>query len=169
MFIRLSTVLLGEQLTKDTEAYGRFQRCAGFGNDIDVKILITEAVEKITEIVGRKPVADEEYLWVIFCREGTQQFNGAARSEIGTSDSDHNQCFGAGTDLLSCSNNPVQLMFLHITGESHPARKISTCSGAFSQCFVCFGSERIVNSAFLQELFRTAEIYFNHNTASLKS
>ena len=80
------TVLFFKQLAENAERYGGLKRRAGLGDDIYIKVAVSELLQHIVERIRRKSVADEKYLGVILASDGAQKLNSASCTEIRAAD-----------------------------------------------------------------------------------
>ena len=85
------TVLLFQKFPENAERDGRFQRRAGFGNDVHVKVPAAQLFQRVAERVGRKSVSDKVDCGVVLCGNGAEQLDSAAGAEIGAADADDDE------------------------------------------------------------------------------
>ena len=123
-------VLLVEQLAEDAECNGGFQRGTGLGDDVHIEVTSAELFNRVAQRIGRETVADKENLRIAATEDGTQQFNGAAGTEIGTADADDDESLGTCADGIRRSQNAVKLRFLDLLRQMKPAREIGTETAA---------------------------------------
>ena len=82
LFGLLRTVLCLQQAAEHPERERGLERCAGFGDDVQVKVQIAQLLEQMHQRVRRQGVAGKENFRVAGLRPRPQQLQGALRAEI---------------------------------------------------------------------------------------
>ena len=118
------TVLLFQKFPENAERDGRFQRRAGFGNDVHVKVPAAQFFQRVAERVGRKAVSYKEHFRITAAGNRAQQLNRTAGTQVGTADADDDERLGAGTDFVSSGNDAVQFRILDGFRQMQPAGKV---------------------------------------------
>ena len=160
---RLLGAVLGlEQAAEHAEGEGGLERRAGFGDHVDLKILLAQLFEQALQGVGGHGVAREDDLRVARARTGTQQLDRALRAEIGAADADHDQHLAAAADAVGSRNDLLELLILHALGQTQPPGKVRAEAGALGERAVRGSSGGIVRSGGVKKRFRAGEIHFQH-------
>ena len=118
--------------------------------------------EHVAQIVGAQAVADEENLGIARFGDGTEQLDCAARAEIGTADTDDDQSFGVGADLLGGSDDAIQFRLLDLAGESSPAGEIGAETASVMERLVRQRREGVIGAGGGEKGAGAGEIDLDH-------
>ena len=155
-------VFLLEHGAEDAEGDRGLQRGAGLGDDVHVKVVVTELLDDSVEVVRAQAVADEEDPGVVLAGQGPQELNGAARAEVGAADADDYQGLGAGADLGRGGEYGLELALFHAHGQLRPAGELRARAALFLKQAVGRGGGGIVRAGGVKEGGRAAEIDSDH-------
>ena len=92
MLFRGRAVLFLQHFSENAEGQRRLKGGSGFGYHVYVEVHITEPGNSVAQCVGRKAVADEEYLRIILRGYGAQKLYSAACAEIRAAYADDHEC-----------------------------------------------------------------------------
>ena len=151
LFGLFRAVLCVEQAAEHAECERWLQRCAGFGDHVQVKVHFAQLVKQEHQRVGRHGVAGEEDARVARLRPGPQQLHGALGAQIGPADSDHDQRFGAATDLGGGGQDLLQLPVFDALRQLQPAGELRAGTGVLGKRSVRCGRGCVIRADGVKE------------------
>jgi hypothetical protein len=155
-------VFLLEHGAEDAEGDRGLQRGAGLGDDVHVKVVVTELLDDSVEVVRAQAVADEEDPGVVLAGQGPQELNGAARAEVGAADADDYQGLGAGADLGRGGEYGLELALFHAHGQLDPAGELGARAALLLEHAVGRGRGGVIGAGGVKKRGGSGEIDFNH-------
>ena len=162
-------VLCLQQAAEHPECERRFERGAGLGDNVQVKVQIAQLLEQMHQRVRGQGVAGKQNFRVAGLRVRPQQLHGALCAEIRPADAYDDQRLCAAADTGCGGEDLLELAVLHTPRQIEPAGKLRTGARVLEQRAVRLCGGRIVRPCGVKKSGRAGEIHFDHcDTFSLK-
>ena len=130
-------ILLLQQALEYPEAHGGLSGSAGLGDDVDGEVSVADEGDDIQQGVGGQAVACKENIRGILLLQviegGTQQVDHGAGTQVGTADADDYQHLRLLANLLRGCLDAGEFLLVIVTGEIHPAGKVTAGAIVVSQ------------------------------------
>ena len=140
LFCLFRAVFAFEHPAQRTGCDSRLRCCAGFGNDIDGKILALQKRTKLLPCAGGKVIARKEHLRIVSAKIvllTLDQLDCGTRPEIGAADTDNDKHFGIVADTFCRTTNAAHLLRFFKGRKIQPTQEIIAQPFAIRQQLVC--------------------------------
>ena len=163
LFGLLRAVFCLQQAAEHPECERGLERCAGLGNDVEVKIQIAQLLEQVHQCIRRQGVSGEEDLRVAGLRMRPQQLHGALRAEIRPADAHDDERLRAAADARGGGEDLLELTALDAPRQIEPAGKFRTGARVLEQGAVRPCSGRIIRSCWVKKSGSAGQVHFDHS------